>query len=113
MKEGRGQGELSNYKPWINIQDFGSSGRVHRLNVWKTNRIHHLLSDLERNYFYALEWADEVIDIQDQYPLDRHLSTVIAEEKAADQVTETPLVMTTDFLITVRKNKEIIKEASN
>ena len=35
LAEGRGSGELKNYKPWLNIQDFPSLGRVHRLTGWK------------------------------------------------------------------------------
>jgi hypothetical protein len=29
--EGRGQGELSNYTPWLTIQDVPSGGRAHRV----------------------------------------------------------------------------------
>ena len=46
VKEGRGQGELSTYKPWLTIQDVPSSGRVHRVMGWKTEREHHFLSDM-------------------------------------------------------------------
>ncbi|MDC3424315.1 TnsA endonuclease N-terminal domain-containing protein [Aquibacillus sp. 3ASR75-11] len=111
QKEGRGQGELSNYKPWLTIQDVPSSGRAHRIKGWKTNRIHHLLSDLERNYFYLLEWADEVIDIREQYPLNREKTLKISEKKQIkhpiDTTSQTPIVFTTDFFITLRKGKNI------
>ncbi|MED5052540.1 TnsA endonuclease N-terminal domain-containing protein [Anoxybacillus rupiensis] len=111
-KEGRGQGELSNYKPWLTIQDVPSDGRAHRVKGWTTNRIHHLLSDMEYNYFCLLDWADEVIDIREQFPLSRDITLSIAEEKSIrhpiDSATQTPIVMTTDFLITVHKEKEII-----
>lgn len=30
LKEGRGQGELALYKPWLTVQDVPSMGRVHR-----------------------------------------------------------------------------------
>lgn len=43
-KEGRGQGEGSNYTPWVKVSDFSSKGRVLRGLGWKTNREHHLLS---------------------------------------------------------------------
>lgn len=39
IKEGRGQGEGENYKPWINIHDFPSQGRVSRCFSWKTGRV--------------------------------------------------------------------------
>lgn len=36
IKEGRGQGELALYKPWLTIQDVPSSGRVHLFH-WLEN----------------------------------------------------------------------------
>jgi len=111
IDQGRGQGELGSYRPWLTIQDVASSGRVHRLKGWKTGRIHHLLSDLERDYFFLLDWADNVIDIREQFPLNREKTIKIAEEKGIkhplDNQTQTPIVMTTDFLITIRENTEI------
>lgn len=110
-KEGRGSGELSCYKPWLTVQDVQSRGRSHRPKGWKTNRIHQLLSDLEFNYFCLLEWADDVVDIREQFPLNRELTLNIAESKninySVDTQTRTPIVMTTDFLITVRRNSEL------
>lgn len=106
LKEGRGSGELSAYKPWLTNQDFASSGRTHRFMGWKTNRMHQLFSDIERNYFYLLEWTDQVIDIREQYPLNREKTIKIAEMKnithSIDEESGTLIVMTTDFLITVR-----------
>lgn len=110
-KQGRGSGELSAYKPWLTIQDVPSKGRSHRPKGWKTNRIHQLLSDLEFYYFCLLEWADNVIDIREQFPLNRELTLNIAETKGikhpTDPKTNTPIVMTTDFFITVRKKDEL------
>lgn len=108
-KEGRGQGEGSHYKPWITIQDFPSSGLVTRGVGWKTKRIHQFLSKLERNYFYALEWNQAVVDIREQYPLIREDTMAIALDKGikhpCDPKTDVPIVMTTDFLITVSNSK--------
>lgn len=115
IKEGRGQGDLSNYKPWLTTQDVPSRGRVHRLKGWKTERIYHFLSDLEYKYFLILEWSDEVIDIREQFPLDREMTTTIAEKVGIkhpeDPTTKTPIVMTTDFYVTVRKMDKIINLA--
>lgn len=69
IKEGRGQGHGSDYKPWINIQDVPSLGRVSRIKGIKTNRQHEFLSDLERNFFYLLEYSNNVVDIREQFPL--------------------------------------------
>lgn len=109
IKEGRGQGEGKDYKPWIDIHDFPSQGRVSRCFGWKTGRIHHFMSDMEMRYFYLLEWSDIVVDIREQYPLlDRDRTRKIAEEKGIrypeDTATRTPIVLTTDFLITVKEN---------
>ncbi|MGG1659269.1 TnsA endonuclease N-terminal domain-containing protein [Brevibacillus sp. NRS-1366] len=105
-KEGRGQGEGTKYKPWITIQDFPSNGLVTRAAGWKTHRIHHFLSKLERDYFYTCEWDNAIIDIREQYPLHRIDTMNIAEEKnvkhPTDPTTGVPIVMTTDFLLTVK-----------
>lgn len=115
IKEGRGQGELALYKPWLTIQDVPSSGRVHRFIGWKTSREHHLLSDLEFNYFCLCDWADNVIDIREQFPLDRETTLQIAEElgirHSMDSKTVVPIVMTTDFFLTVREGNSIVYKA--
>lgn len=112
MNEGRGSGELNNYFPWLTIQDVPSLGRSHRPKGWKTQRKHELLSDLELSYFYYLEWSNKVIDIREQYPLNREITIEIASIKdiphPIEKSTQTPIVMTTDFLITTRINKEIL-----
>ncbi|MFD2170074.1 TnsA endonuclease N-terminal domain-containing protein [Tumebacillus lipolyticus] len=112
LKEGRGQGEGANYQPWLTIHDVPSRGLSTRQKGNKTGRIHHVLSDLERNYLYLLDWSDHVIDIREQYPLDRERTLQIAEELGyrhpMDIATQTPIVMTTDFLVTVRREKEVM-----
>ncbi|MFZ3580430.1 TnsA endonuclease N-terminal domain-containing protein [Virgibacillus sp. DJP39] len=104
-KEGRGQGEKETYKPWITIQDFPSNGLATRGKGWKTNRIHQFLSKLERDYFYVLEWNKAVVDIQEQFPLIREDTHYIATNKEikhpCDPKSKVPIVMTTDFLISV------------
>ncbi|MED1517665.1 heteromeric transposase endonuclease subunit TnsA, partial [Bacillus paranthracis] len=69
IKEGRGSGIGSEYKPWLKIQDVSSLGRSTRLKGIKTKRQHEFLSDLERNYFYITEYSDLVLDIREQFPL--------------------------------------------
>lgn len=109
IKEGRGQGRGKDYKPWLSIHDFPSMGKVSRCNGWKTNRVQHFMSENETRYFYLVEWPDKVIDIREQYPiLDREETMKIAERKGirypVDQETRTPLVITTDFLLTINEN---------
>ncbi|MFT8347315.1 TnsA endonuclease C-terminal domain-containing protein [Clostridium saccharoperbutylacetonicum] len=113
IKEGRGQGKKENYKPWITVQDFASDGRISRCFSWKTGRMHEFMSDNELRYFYLMLWSDSVIDIREQYPiLDRDAVMKISEEKAirypVDVKSKTPLILTTDFMLTVLENgKEV------
>ena len=106
IKEGYGSGIGSQYKPWIKIQDVPSLGRVTRVKGIKTNRQHELLSDMERNYFYILEYSNNVKDIREQFPLLPQEDTIsIADELGLrhpkNPETGEDIVMTTDFLITV------------
>lgn len=108
IKEGRGLGRLAEYKPWIHIQDVASKGLSSRIKGWKTERVHHLLRMLETLYFYVLEWSQEVIDIREQYPLLPLEETLAIAESCgihhpADPRTKYPIVMTTDFINTVRR----------
>lgn len=110
-KEGRCQGELGNYKPWLTIQNVPSNGRAHRDIGWKTKREHHLLSDIEYNYFCLLDWSDNVIVIREQFPINRETTTKIAEhmniKHPLDSSTQTPIVMTTDSFNTLRHDTKI------
>lgn len=105
IREGRGQGELKEYKPWITIHDIPSRGYVSRICGLKTSRIHHLLSRNETAFFYCLDASDRVLDIREQYPLLPVGETLrIAEETGIrhprDPKSRYPYVMTSDFLIT-------------
>lgn len=109
IKEGRGSGIKENYIPWIKVQDFSSLGRATRVKGYKSNRVHHFMSDLETRYFYLLEGNHSVVDIREQYPLlDRDLVKKICLEKnikqPIDLVSKTPIVLTTDFFITIEEN---------
>jgi hypothetical protein len=106
IKEGRGDKDGAEYKPWLTIQDVPSRGRCHRIRGWRHGRVHHLLSDLEANVFYTYEWSRKVIEIKEQFPLlplDETLS--IAEEIGVphpiDPVTKHPIVMSTDLVLKI------------
>ncbi len=106
LSQGRGTGKGANYVLWLKIQDVPSDGRVSRVKGWKIGRIHHLMSQNELWYFYLLEWSSIVIDIREQYPLLPLERTVeIAESLSVDHPkdpsTKEPIVMTTDFMLTV------------
>ncbi len=103
--EGYGSGSGADYKPWIQVTDFSSRGRSRRVFSLKTGRIHHLFSDVEFDVFLAAEWSRSVVDIREQYPLDRDLSQTVAHELKIRHPcypgTHVPTVMTVDFLLTV------------
>ena len=99
-KEGRGQGDLSEYIPWLKVQDFSSNGNASRFWGWKTNRKHEFFSNLERDYFLLLEWQDKIVDIKEQYPLIREETLKIAEKginHSIDNETGVFIPMTTSF----------------
>jgi hypothetical protein len=116
IAQGRGRGRLDDYNPWLHIQDVASLGLVTRIRGWKSGRVHHLLSLLELRYFFILDWSSEVLDVREQYsllPLEETLA--IAEacgvKHPKDPRTKQPIVMTTDFLVTICVDGKDIDEA--
>lgn len=107
IKQGRGKGAGPDYFPWITVRDFPSKGRVSRIFGLKTQRGHHFFSDLEYRFFIQNEWRDEVVDIREQFPLDRDMTHRIAlRHLITPPVTRdgTPFVLTTDFLLDVHSD---------
>lgn len=102
---GRGRGSGAEYQPWLTVSDLSSLGRSRRVWSPKTNRTHHLFSDVEYDLFLVCEWAQNVVDIREQYPLDRALTQTVAQELRIAHPfypgTHVPTVMTVDFLLTV------------
>lgn len=72
---------------------------------------------MERNYFYYLDFADNVVDIREQFPLLPINETIMIAkelgiEHPKDPVTKEPIVMTTDFLIAFKEqNGDIVEKA--
>lgn len=103
MKEKRGKGEGSEYTPYFEVHEVPSAGRSLRVKGCKTGRIHHLLSDLESNFFFALEWNPNITDIREQFPLDFQLTLKIARElntiHPRNTRTKEIHIMTTDFVV--------------
>jgi hypothetical protein len=115
ITEGRGEGRLSQYKPGLRIQDVSSHGLSTRIKGWKTQREHHFLSKLELSYFFLLEWSPLVLDVREQYPLDLKETMAIAESLGirhpTDPHTKHPVVLTTDFLITISRSMNCEEKA--
>jgi hypothetical protein len=107
QKKGYGMGSGKDYKPWYTIRSVSSKGNSHRIKGWKTNRVHHLLSNIEAGFFYTLEWADNVSDIRERFPLlpiekTLEIAEGIGISHPFDRVQKEPIVMTTDFLVTYK-----------
>lgn len=105
LAEGRGQGELLEYVPWVQIQDFPSKGIVSRVKGRTTGRVHHLVSNLELWYFYLIDWSEKTMDIREQFPLSDISDAIGIADSCGisypyDNISGFPYVMTTDFLIT-------------
>jgi hypothetical protein len=100
LKEGRGQGQKQNYKPWLYVYNVPSRGRSHRIWSYTSNRVVHCLSDLELSVFLLLEWSSVVEDIREQFPLDLQTTLSIARdlEFRHPMLRGEKIVMTTDFL---------------
>jgi hypothetical protein len=78
IKEGRGDGRSRDYKPWLTVRDLPSQGRSHRVYGHKSQRTHHLFSDLELAVFLILEWQPEVVEVREQFPLQIELTLELA-----------------------------------
>ena len=101
IKEGRGSGQGCHYKPWITVRDIPSEGRSHRVFGHKTQRTHHLLSDLELAVFLLLEWHMETTDIREQFPLRQEDTLALAIEAGIDHPSTNGVMhtMSSDFLV--------------
>lgn len=106
LREGRGAGEGVSYMPWLEVGNVKSSGRKHRFPGALHDRVMHLMSDLERNAVAYFERQPQVIDLREQFPLDRDVTRAIAKAMGvrhpADPWTDVDVVMTTDLLVTFR-----------
>jgi hypothetical protein len=109
FKQGRGQGSGLAYKPWYTIHDVASRGVSHRLkSSWTTGRETHLLSNLERDWFFVFDWSPLVVDIREQFPLLPLQETqAIAAECGIEHPVvrrskeKHPVVLTSDFCLTL------------
>ncbi|MGP0580112.1 hypothetical protein ACTP13_24345 [Paenibacillus peoriae] len=113
IKEGRGQGHFSEYKPWLTVHDVPSIGIVTRILGWKSGRLHHYLSEhFELARHYQMEWSKQVIDIREQFPLFPLDKTLYIAQKLGikhptDPKNKLPIIMTTDMLLTVKQEESI------
>jgi hypothetical protein len=107
IKEGRGKGRGHEYKPWITVRGLPSLGRSHRVFGHKSQRTHHLLSDLELAVFMILEWHEDTIEIREQFPLRREDTIRLAKISNIAHPSNKGVLqyMSSDFLVN-SSNKE-------
>lgn len=59
-----------------------------------------------------MEWSKKVIDIREQFPLERKKTMKIASEKGInhpfENETQTNIVMSTDFLVTIKNENKVM-----
>jgi len=101
IQEGRGKGRLNEYKPWLTVRDVPSMGRSSRVFGKKSQRIHHLLSDLELAVFLMFEWSDRVLEIREQFPLNLKYTQQLAESMGINHpaIRGIDQYMSSDFLV--------------
>ncbi len=116
LKDGYGRGRGAEYKPWLGVQSFSSRGYASRQLGWKTGREHHLMSDLELDFFLILDLSARVVDVREQFPLlpveeTMAIADALGIRHPTDTRTKKPFVLTTDFLITVQGDPRNAEEA--
>lgn len=113
LKRGDGQGKGPDYHPMLRVQDVPSRGLSRKFLGLKTARIHHTLSNLE--YYTAINYeADpQVLDFREQFPLPREDTVEIAAQHDIEHPVypryRTPIVMTTDFVVTLNDAEKTSK----
>ena len=113
-KQRRGSGTNADYKPWILCREISSSGTKALIIDWKTGRQVHCLSQNEKYFYYMTRWDDDVLDINEQFPLERNITEKIAESFnfVHPRLWNDPdECMTTDFLVTYMANGRVNKIA--
>ena len=69
LRQRRDEGHGQTYTPFLYTREVPSFDKATRSKGWKSKRVHHVLSKLESDYVYVLEWSKFVVDIREQYPL--------------------------------------------
>lgn len=97
-----------NYVPSLTVRDVPSRGKCSRITGITAPRVYHLLSGIELDTFFVLDWSPVVMDIQDQYELPLNETLTIAErlgiKHPVDPKTKEFKPITTDFRIVARQS---------
>jgi hypothetical protein len=114
--QGRGTGQGTEYRRWLNIRDVPSRGTSSSVGGIRVQRPYHLLSELEVTYFFLIERRASVIDIREQWPIlhvDRTLE-LCAERGVTHKYRGVyPEPFTIDFLVTEEIDRKISYRAAS
>lgn len=96
------------YKPFMYIRDVPSIGTSSTVMSRTTGRVHHYLSRQEFKVHLLAEYSESVIDIREQFPLLPWDETQLIANKLGIKYpkypgTTTPLVLTTDLVLTMKR----------
>lgn len=103
IREGRGLGDHSKYKPWIKAREILSEGTSSTFPDYKHGREIQLLSQGEVYYYYLFRWDDTVDDIKEQFPLNLEDTVKITKSLHIKHPGGENTTLTTDLLV-VRTN---------
>lgn len=106
LKNKYGIGSGKDYKPWLRVQDVKSKGNRTVIPGRKSQRLHHMMSSIESEFFYLAEFMDNVTDIREQFPIlplnyTQKVAKVLGIQHPYHPKTKEPLIITTDFLLTI------------
>jgi len=111
LSQGRGQGVGGNYSPYFFVRDVPSHGRSHRIYSRLSGRVIHLLSDIEYAHYLMLDMDESVIDIREQFALNRpdtiRIAANLGFRHPKDPKSDANSVMTTDLVVTYQSRKTL------
>jgi hypothetical protein len=105
IKAGFGQGEGTAYEPFMFVRDVPSLGLSNTVKSWITGRNHHYLSRQEYKVHLIAEYSPLVLDIREQFALlpwdeTQAIASKLGIRHPRYPGTTTPIVVTTDLLLT-------------
>lgn len=108
IKDGFGQGSGLAYKPFMYVRDVPSIGASNTVKSWATGRNHHYLSRQEFKVHLIAEYSPSILDIREQFALlpwdeTQSIARKLGIEHPRFPSTTTPIVVTTDLLLTMKR----------
>lgn len=116
LRKGYGVGAFKTYRPWIRVVDVPSIGLSSKSKSVTVGRLHETLSGIETSFFHLADFAPFVVDIREQFPL---IPVNCLQETARRlnikypivKKTKAPVILTTDFLLTICNNGRLSHQA--